>query len=45
MVLKRTGCEDVDWVHLAQSMIQWRAVVNILMNLQVPLKAKNFLTD
>jgi hypothetical protein len=29
-------CEDVDWVHLAQNMGHWRALVNTVMNIQVP---------
>jgi len=26
--LKEVGCEDVDWIHLAQHNVQWRALVN-----------------
>jgi hypothetical protein len=36
--------EGVDWLHLAQDLEQWRALVNTVMNLRVPLKARNFLT-
>jgi hypothetical protein len=32
---RETGCEGVDWVHLAQDKYQWRAVVNTVMSLQV----------
>jgi hypothetical protein len=28
--------EVVDWIHLAQETIYWRATVNKLMNLRVP---------
>jgi len=45
MDLKAIGWEGVDWIHLAQDRDQWRAVVNTLMNLRVPLKAGNFLTN
>jgi hypothetical protein len=30
------GWEGVDWIHLAQNMDWWQAVVNTIMNLQVP---------
>jgi len=35
----------VAWVHLAQSSNQGEALVNMVMNLQVPYKAGNFLTS
>jgi hypothetical protein len=28
-------CKDMDWIHLAQDRVQWQAVVNTVMNLQV----------
>jgi hypothetical protein len=28
--------ERVEWIHLAQDMDQWRALVNTVMNLRVP---------
>jgi hypothetical protein len=28
--------EGVEWINLAQDMDKWRAVVNIVMNFQVP---------
>jgi hypothetical protein len=34
--LKETGCKDVDWTQLAQDKVQWQALVNMIMNLQVP---------
>jgi hypothetical protein len=40
----RIGCEDVCEIHLAQGGVQWRAVMNTVMNLQVPQKAENLLT-
>jgi hypothetical protein len=40
-VIKEAGWEGVDWMHLTQ----WRALVNTVMNLQVPYKAGNFSTS
>jgi len=34
MYLKETRCEDVKWLHLDQEMIQWRGLVNAVMNLR-----------
>jgi hypothetical protein len=28
-------CEDVNWIHLAQGTVQWKALVNTAMNLHV----------
>jgi hypothetical protein len=33
---REIGWKDVDWIHLAEDMGQWRAVVNMVMNLRVP---------
>jgi hypothetical protein len=33
MDLKETGCEDVDWIHLAQDRVQWWVLVNVVMSL------------
>jgi hypothetical protein len=30
------GWEGVDWMHLAQDRDQWRAAVNIIMNIRLP---------
>jgi hypothetical protein len=40
-----SGWEKVDWIHVAQDTDRWRALVNMLMNLQVPKMAGNFLTS
>jgi hypothetical protein len=34
--LREIGWEGVDWIHLAEDKGQWRALVNIVMNLSVP---------
>jgi hypothetical protein len=31
----RKEFEDVDWVHAAQDRVQWRAFVNMVMNLWI----------
>jgi len=33
--LRQIGWEGVDWIHLAQDMDQWRAVVSTIMNFRV----------
>jgi hypothetical protein len=35
-VLRGIEWEDEDWVHLAQDRDQWLAVLNTVMNLQIP---------
>jgi hypothetical protein len=36
MDLREIGWSGMDWIDLAQNRDQWRAVVNMIMNLQVP---------
>jgi hypothetical protein len=36
MNLREIGWRGMDWVDLAQDRDQWRALVNTVMNLQVP---------
>jgi hypothetical protein len=36
MVLREIGWEGVDWIYLAQDRYQWWALMNMIMNLQVP---------
>jgi hypothetical protein len=35
MDLRETGWEDADWIHLVQHRDQWRALVKMVMNLQI----------
>jgi hypothetical protein len=34
--LTEVGWDGMDWINLAQDRDQWRALVNTVMNLQVP---------
>jgi hypothetical protein len=40
--LRETGWDGTDWIYLAQDRDQWRALVNTVMNLQVPQNAGKF---
>jgi hypothetical protein len=44
MDLREIGEEGMDWIDLAQDRDQWRAPVNMVMNLRVPQNARNFLS-
>jgi hypothetical protein len=39
MDLGEVGWRDVDWIGLAQDRNRWRALVNSVLNLRVPLNA------
>lgn len=43
MDLKKV-CEAVDWIYLTQCRVHWQVLLNAIMNLSIPYKAKNFLT-
>ena len=45
MDLQEVGLEGTDWINLAQDRDRGRALVNVVMNLQVPLYEGNFLTS
>jgi hypothetical protein len=45
MHLKEIGCEFVDWVYLVQGSIHLCAIVNMVMNIYVPLKVEIFLNN
>jgi hypothetical protein len=45
MDLRVIGWEGVDCMHLAQDRNQWRAFVNTVTNLRVPLMVGKFLTS
>jgi hypothetical protein len=32
----RKKYEDLDWIHVALDMVQWQALLNMVMNIQVP---------
>jgi hypothetical protein len=36
MDLQEVGHEGMDWIKLAQDRDRWQALVNVVMNLQVP---------
>jgi hypothetical protein len=39
------GWDGMDWIGLTQDSDQWRALVNIVMNLWVPLNVGKFLSS
>jgi hypothetical protein len=45
MHIRKIAQEVMDLMHLAQERKQWQAVVNTVMNLWIPKKVENFLTN
>jgi hypothetical protein len=45
MDLREIGWDGMDWIDLALDRDQWRALVNKVMNLRVPLNAAKFLSN
>jgi hypothetical protein len=43
--LRGIGWDDVDWIDMAQDRNQWRALVNTVLNLRVPLNTAKFLSS
>jgi hypothetical protein len=43
--LRHIGWDGVDWIDLAQGRDQWRALVNLVMNLRVPKNTEKFLSS
>jgi hypothetical protein len=43
--VREIGWEPLNWIHLAQDRVHWRAAVNTVMNLRSPQKAANFLSS
>jgi hypothetical protein len=42
MDLKEVKCEDVDWILVTGDRVQWRVVLNIILNPRVPQKQHLF---
>ena len=45
MDFQEVRCENMDWIDLALDRERWWALVNAVMNIQVPQNAGNFLTS
>jgi hypothetical protein len=43
MGLRETGWDGVDWIDMAQDRDQFRTLVNMVLNLRIPLNAGKFL--
>jgi hypothetical protein len=45
MGIREVGWGSMDWISLAQDSNRWRALVNTVMNLRIPLNARHFLSS
>jgi hypothetical protein len=45
MDLREIGWDGMNWIDLAQGRDQWRALVNMVMNLRVAYNAEKFLSS
>jgi hypothetical protein len=45
MDLRRTGWSGTGWIHLVQNKDQWRALVNMVMSLSVPVNVGKLLSS
>jgi hypothetical protein len=45
MDLREIGIDEANWIRLSQDRVQWRAFVNTVMNLRVPLDSRIFFDE
>jgi hypothetical protein len=41
--LREIGIDGVNWIRLAEDIVQWRALMNTVMNLRVPERKQDIL--
>jgi hypothetical protein len=45
MDITEIGWNNMDWINLAQDRDQWRALVNMVMNIRVQQNVREFLSN